>query len=90
MSVSRKNLRSRENSVNALIETAFVDELRKIGVKFSEQPTRVIKKHPESQVRRTMARMRARGKDTSGRVKSMYQRYQFAAPSGEQALRGKV
>jgi hypothetical protein len=76
--------------MNARIETAFMDELKKIGVKFSEQPTRVIKKHSETKVRKVMAKVRARGKDTSERVKSMYQRYQFGAPSSEQALRSKV
>jgi hypothetical protein len=76
--------------VNSKIESAFMDEMKKIGVGFSERPTQIIKKHPEGEVRRTMAKVRARGKDTSGRVKALLQQYHFSAPSSERALKGKV
>lgn len=76
--------------MNSKIEFAFMDELKKIGVKFSERPTTIIKKRSESKVQRAMAKVRSRGKDTSERVKSMFARYHSAAPSSEQALRGKV
>lgn len=76
--------------MHARVKIAFVDELRKLGVKLSERPTQIIKQRSESKVRRAMAKVRSHGKDTGSRVASMYAQYKTSAPSAEQVLRSRV